>query len=110
MRISDWSSDVCSSDLHRGQETPALDPADDRRCRNAGVLQMDIGGPGAGLPHLAILLRNDDTGRAGGHEKRSDKIGRASWRDRVCQYESISVVAVSLKIKKIKLDDRCLTM
>src|SRR3546814_3165565 len=100
MRISDWSSDVCSSDLrvarrlvqdaarltdayrcnvdatpikalHRGQETPALDPADDRRCRNAGVLQMDIGGPGAGLPHLAILLRNDDTGRAGGHEKRS---------------------------------------
>src|SRR3546814_10651189 len=26
-----------------------------------------------------------------------DEIGRASWRERVCQYVSISVVAVSLK-------------
>src|SRR3546814_4995436 len=25
MRISDWSSDVCSSDLHRGREVPRRD-------------------------------------------------------------------------------------
>src|SRR3546814_14223727 len=33
---------------------------------------------------------------------RFDQIGRASCRERVCQYVSISVVAVSLKKKKYK--------
>src|SRR3546814_15803436 len=30
----------------------------------------------------------------------ADEIGRASWRERVCQYVEISLVAVSLKKKK----------
>src|SRR3546814_12695842 len=35
---------------------------------------------------------------------RRPEIGRASCRERVCQYVSISVVAVSLKKKSIKYD------
>src|SRR3546814_14408523 len=46
----------------------------------------------------------------GGHEVASEdpallqpaQIGRESWRERVCQYVSISVVAVYLKKKKAK--------
>src|SRR3546814_1142529 len=61
MRISDWSSDVCSSDLELGEH-------------DAG----DIDGAGE-LPrlHEAVLPR-----RRVEHEQ----IGRASCRERVCQY------------------------
>src|SRR3546814_13256398 len=35
----------------------------------------------------------------GTHLRRHREIGRAPWRERVCKYESIAVVAVSLKKK-----------
>src|SRR3546814_17879774 len=38
--------------------------------------------------------------RFGGRDHSTVKIGRASCRDRVCQYVSFSVVAVSLKKKR----------
>src|SRR3546814_7134091 len=45
MRISDWSSDVCSSDLrHRGEEP--------RRHRRAGLRQRDRGGGRHGASRL----------------------------------------------------------
>src|SRR3546814_5542821 len=68
MRISDWSSDVCSSDLTRAVgRTQARRP-----CRLAAE-----GSGKAGLwPRLHACGR--------GIEKR--KIGRASCRERVCQY------------------------
>src|SRR3546814_8274338 len=69
MRISDWSSDVCSSDLDGG-----------RHC----IAQPDLDGLGLDRPGYGVL----------GHEN-----GRASCRESVCQYVLISVVAVSLKIK-----------
>src|SRR3546814_14064320 len=81
MRISDWSSDVCSSDLARAdprragqgraRDTRRLDRARDRRRGRAPARRLN----------------------------RRRKIGRASCRERVCQYVSISVVAVSLKKK-----------
>src|SRR3546814_8592709 len=84
MRISDVSSDVCSSDLpaegtalhawawHR-DEAGELLPA-----RLAGVeLQNSF------RPMIAVA--------------RFVEIGRESCRERVCQYVLISVVAVSLK-------------
>src|SRR3546814_1997207 len=69
MRISDWSSDVCSSDL---------------RTRRAGGGRGAGGRAGAaahhggdtGIQRLLDLLRADEM----------DKIGRASCRERVCQY------------------------
>src|SRR3546814_20317173 len=41
----------------------------------------------------------DDQAAAGLFHRRLDQIGRASCRERVCQYVYISVVAVSLKKK-----------
>src|SRR3546814_16676134 len=99
MRISDWSSDVCSSDLSL---YPARSPQR-RRARGAQSRQSDVPGD----------PRAEGCGARGGrahrcrarsvHQPRPRRadIGRASCRERVCQYVSISVVAVSVK-KKIK--------
>src|SRR3546814_8929513 len=65
MRISDWSSDVCSSDLAQpdiGEEVPAR--GRDRRGPPIRALGHEIGRVGA-IHH---------------------NIGRASCRERVCQY------------------------
>src|SRR3546814_5023209 len=61
MRISDWSSDVCSSDL---SVTPS-DVAD-----------------ATGLPVMVTIPFDKDLGRS----VQRGKIGRASRRERVCQY------------------------
>src|SRR3546814_15626469 len=95
MRISDWSSDVCSSDL---SASPAGDPLrrecrfhadqpDRVLCKRAGRQQQRAG---------------EDRRRTGClcEEESHCEIGRASCRERVCQYVSISVVAVSLKKKE----------
>src|SRR3546814_14735600 len=77
-----------------------------------------LGGVRFGLALLDLLDAGDRAGRAGGCEHpcplvpraggvanrvdtrvRHDKIGRASCRERVCQYVLISVVAVALKKK-----------
>src|SRR3546814_3080445 len=71
MRISDWSSDVCSSDL---------DPRDVAGCAwsaTAGVVR----GLRDGLDQAAHLLVVGHLGDVGLGE-----IGRASCRERVCQY------------------------
>src|SRR3546814_17094772 len=86
MRISDWSSDVCSSDLKRRpvrRQPHGTTRAHRRECRRSA--------------------RNARPRRYFGAETRPDalfaaaEIGRASWRERVCKYVSISVVAVSLQ-------------
>src|SRR3546814_18142124 len=101
MRISDWSSDVCSSDLvervarayrRREQVLAGLqatrlagelggDREQHRLADHPGVRQLvrDLLEPGAARHHHGI--------------------GRAACRERVCQYVSISVGAVSLKKK-----------
>src|SRR3546814_10916915 len=93
MRISDWSSDVCSSDLaHRDPAGP--------RCR------LFDGGHGQSRQGPQVLGRDFRSARPrparhAGHVhqfgRRSEEIGRASCRERVCQYVYISVVAVQLK-------------
>src|SRR3546814_3459296 len=71
MRISDWSSDVCSSDL----------PAD-----HGGGLEGILG------PFLELIDAGHDHAldRAGNLEanaaRSGGQIGRASCRERVCQY------------------------
>src|SRR3546814_1814060 len=83
MRISEWSSDVCSSDLHviLGEYDPW------RRAGAAGDVQFAFRG--------AILWRTGACFPADGigvihssFERRSaaQEIGRASCRERVCQY------------------------
>src|SRR3546814_12089888 len=99
LRISDWSSDVCSSDLSGSRTSPG-----DLACRN--------GSPDTRAAHedrsidLAIndcLSSPERDGRIG-DVGRGEEIGRASVRARVCQYVYISVVAVSLKKTKIIID------
>src|SRR3546814_17874468 len=89
MRISDWSSDVCSSDLFREfglagsfvrhcqqfYHLPTSDPF--RQCGDEPVEGLTIRLPWEELVTI--------------------EIGRASCRARVCQYVLYSVVAVSLK-------------
>src|SRR3546814_1561951 len=80
VRISDWSSDVCSSDLpdpsgrddvafHRLQLEGGLEQG--LRVLGLGILEDPVGG--ALLDHLAVPHHDD-------------QIGRASCRERVCQY------------------------
>src|SRR3546814_11762925 len=95
MRISDWSSDVCSSDLNRRFWKLCIIDFDKTYAvaitlifLSLKLLQLDI--------HTNIFERKENllTGFF-------SQIGRASCRERVCQYVSISVVAVSLKKKYI---------
>src|SRR3546814_5596170 len=78
MRISDWSSDVCSSDLrhpariHRDNlavevREPALIPRDQLRIERPRTVARDI------QRHLRTTRQHR-------------LIGRASCRERVCQY------------------------
>src|SRR3546814_11001596 len=102
MRISDWSSDVCSSDRRVAEaeeqldRLDGLDGADDARQHaehtGLGVARGQLGGRRLGH-HVAVgraALRIED----GDHE-----IGRASCRERMCPYVSILVVAGTLKKK-----------
>src|SRR3546814_11670071 len=84
MRISDWSSDVCSSDLpviigFELRPVFACGEAFRRLSRTAGH------GQSFALPVYTVTSAE------------RPEIGRASCRERVCQYVYISVVAVSLK-------------
>src|SRR3546814_15261630 len=97
MRISDWSSDVCSSDLHA--------VVIGRRHRRVAVVGDHRAGLGndlkavEGLDEAEVLAGNGDWPRhldealLGQIEARKAlarpvgvEIGRASWRVRVCQY------------------------
>src|SRR3546814_6721837 len=72
MRISDWSSDVCSSDLNRSN--------DDESCISVP------GSASSGPAFLADCLAagSSSSGHRGAFCLR-DEIGRASCRERVCQ-------------------------
>src|SRR3546814_2843388 len=80
MRISDWSSDVCSSDLvvhHPGDDLAVA--LDGDRDREIGDAVQEVG---------RAVERIDDPARAGLRAGRlaALQIGRASCRERVCQY------------------------
>src|SRR3546814_17773673 len=95
MRISDWSSDVCSSDLdsvlravflggdvQRFQQV-ALDPAADTgdTVGHHHVERVDLGGDDVELDRIRRLHHHHAVVQRLGIE-----IGRASCRERVCQY------------------------
>src|SRR3546814_4140664 len=93
MRISDWSSDVCSSDLLDlgvGRVVVAR-IAEARAAGRADAARRAL--EGGGMVHRRdqrLVLRVDEAERLGGQE-----IGRASGRERVCRDVLLSVVAGS---------------
>src|SRR3546814_19453768 len=98
MRISDWSSDVCSSDLKRF--IFALGPV--RYRASSAVHDRNHGLDGWKTGKQRIDYREEvamDEKNLGVRllQGVGDKSGSASCRERVCQYEEISVVAVKLK-------------
>src|SRR3546814_11020635 len=119
MRISDLSSDVCSSDLlywYRGLSkcgSPGRQPFDmppqQARCpfRTSGYVSSGSYGQGSLQIQPTIIQRpaSDDAFDAvfdmqTQHANVADhELGRASCRDRVCQNASISVAAQSPKKK-----------
>src|SRR3546814_12335426 len=111
MRISDWSSDVCSSDLATAhisvfQRTPAWIIAKPNwtvsRWRKALYRRLPISQQ---ISRVFNYWRHElfavGFTRAPALLRVLEEIGRASCRESVCQYVEISGVAVSLK-KKIK--------
>src|SRR3546814_19607793 len=122
MRISDWSSDVCSSDLHEGAAAQRALRVEYRlhkgfeiarllenrhllaQAGGAGLLVLERpdgdgtqGHAGSGLRQMAgqvmayAGLRHQDHGMQAGDalvdgDAAADEIGRASCRERVCQY------------------------
>src|SRR3546814_11262743 len=135
MRISDWSSDVCSSDLpcaggrrrsklsapHPIDQGDPIAPADPaaadlfwslQYCRASTLslirleLAMESGDRQRiieAMDRLHALDREierkvSDLSAPAGPDR--SQIGRASCRERVCQYVSIPVGAVALKKKK----------
>src|SRR3546814_19992215 len=91
MRISDWSSDVCSSDLH--QRLALL--GRQLRQRPAEVLQFQGGdlvrlaAQGGGVAAVGVLHLAPPLAQLGVGEVAQDEIGRASCRERcvrTCRY------------------------
>src|SRR3546814_14765291 len=112
MRSSDWSSDVCSSDLTDvgpfGQVGLAEhDPACFAQPRDQGCvaacpvfLECKAAGGGRPLARLDVVLHQHCTAFEGQLRVADHEMRRASCRERVCHFVSITVVAVSLKKKK----------
>src|SRR3546814_17360643 len=116
MRISDWSSDVCSSDLKALVSEKFFDLCATFGQERVGMMTGDATVNG-GAPIICctaeilanIALRDGDSADVG--QVVMDEIGKEACRERVCKYVEISVVAVSLKtnnnINNIRTTDVC---
>src|SRR3546814_15873081 len=103
MGISDWSSDVCSSDL---ADQPQRIRVIDGELQEAAVRQIAFGGKG-GAQRIRVI--DGELQEAAVRQIAFGEIGRASCGERVCQYVSNSVVAVSGKNKKQENKNRHVT-
>src|SRR3546814_17536974 len=105
MRISDWSSDVCSSDLKNSAEYKMyseLTGEDYDRMFIANMIEHHKGAVDmaklaqTNAKHQELKDMADDIVAAQSKEiAEMEKIGKASCRERVCQYEYIKGGAVS---------------
>src|SRR3546814_13486312 len=111
MRISDWSSDVCSSDLlprraaryRRQQIEPGHGLGIDIAMLGAADHADGVDGGMAAQPlHRMAHQRAAEQGPV----LLGQEIGRASCRARVCSYVEISVDAGSWQKKKIQPPDK----
>src|SRR3546814_6570655 len=82
MRISDWSSDVCSSDLQCAETTRIARglPMDSPIARQPSVQAFDW------MAFIGLPCPKKMAGVLSGIATYTGEIGRASCRDRVCPY------------------------
>src|SRR3546814_10662558 len=81
MRISDWSSDVCSSDLSFGY----CSCNDAKSDMNTQQHPTQVRG-GLGCRYRSVLLARLNASAKESFDMPENKIGRASCRERVCKY------------------------
>src|SRR3546814_17716942 len=95
MRISDWSSDVCSSDLADQQTIAAWYAKHSVAFRQLRQTRLQLL---RARQHVGLEFRLDDFFEHGAGDPACQRIaiGRASCRERVCQYVYFSVVDTSL--------------
>src|SRR3546814_18972925 len=99
VRISDWSSDVCSSDLCHSMMS--LKRSYDTAPAGGQATVFGRGGEGGKSRQMTPFPRS--RARSSGlRSSSSSKIGRASCRARVCKYVYIAVGDVFLRKKNYK--------
>src|SRR3546814_5867123 len=96
MRISDWSSDVCSSDLRGNRPAVCklleharqhrLDRVEDVILRHEAHLEVELIEFAGRAVGARILVAKAGRDLEIAVEARDHQIGRASCRERVCQY------------------------
>src|SRR3546814_11504788 len=100
MRISDWSSDVCSSDLHmKHRRLLAIHAPSQRFAPACKARHQRTHGNAEDLRGFLIfqIFDGDQRNRLSLRLGKIGQLGRASCRERVCQYAEISGVDVTLK-------------
>src|SRR3546814_20028972 len=99
MRISDWSSDVCSSDLNIPPDVTLFGKSDPNVRKATAIINGEII-TGTDVDQRLALIITANGGKVEEQEKERlrlqvlrnlidetlQKIGRASCRERVCQY------------------------
>src|SRR3546814_19693395 len=107
MRISDWSSDVCSSDLFGRANIagrPVVASADDFTVRggaaDAALHRKFVQCEAMAHEYRLPLIRMIDGTGGGGPVKSLEEIGREGGRERGWQYVWIAGGAASLKKRK----------
>src|SRR3546814_10161798 len=78
MRISDWSSDVCSSDLSSSGAKTEIPCSEGERCSDGEVHSA--------RSNVELIPNAQSHSSAGRCPLKQCQIGRASCRERVCQY------------------------
>src|SRR3546814_12650972 len=102
MRISDWSSDVCSTDLRIGRQRLQFPHPEIAVQLIVEIHAATVSGKPQSIAQRPFSSRKALACEKCLHPRKplcAEKIGRASCRESGCQYVYISVVAVSLKTK-----------
>src|SRR3546814_15949120 len=98
MRISDWSSDVCSSDLlARTDDDPSADRGDAEAALDLLLAHLGAARGKAYARERALdfefVIRDSAGPPSGAALPRGDQLGRASCRGRVCLDVLLAMVA-----------------